>query len=712
MQLQRLNASQLKAVKATEGQVLVLAGAGSGKTRVLTYRIAYLIDLGVKASNIIALTFTNKAAKEMKSRVIDLVGLEADDVWMGTFHSICVKILRRHASALDYTSNFVIYDAGDQRELIKKIMKELAINDKELKINYIKAAISKAKNQRKTPVDYQKNTISYQTKQIAEIYKRYQRALKNSNAMDFDDLLVNTLNLFEKDKEVLKFYQNKFRYLHVDEYQDTNHVQYLLVKKLAAGSKNLCVVGDGDQSIYSWRGADIRNIRDFTRDYKDAKLIMLEQNYRSSQKILDAANAVIGNNSERHDKNLWTDNNAGEDIVYYQAPDAEQEADFVAQEILDLSKDGIKLSNFAVLYRTNAQSRLFENAFNRAGIAYKIIGGHKFYERAEIKDMLAYLRFIANPLDDVSFLRIINQPRRGIGAKTLERLMTIANDQNIALYQALEYALNESAMGAKTLRGLRDFYILVHPLIEDIEQLNGSEILKRVFTNTSYKHNLELEKNPQAQARIENIDELYNQMIDFEQKYMSGDLNLFLQEIALYSDQDEIEISEQGEVLLMTLHAAKGLEFDTVFLVGMEETLFPSAMAVKEGNLDEERRLCYVGITRAERRLYLSSAQRRMYFGSYTSNAASRFIDELPDELLERRFNKQINNTKLFFESSMPAKNENSVLELKAGTKVKHAKFGKGMVITVKDKNIVTIAFDKSGIKHLDKTIAPLEIVD
>ncbi len=723
MDLTTLNDRQRQAVELVDGPLLVLAGAGAGKTRVLTYRIANIIDQQKALPyQILALTFTNKAASEMKQRILELVGNSAEDIWMGTFHGFCLRVLRRHAETVGYTSDFAIYDAADQRTLIKNIMKQLNISDKELSISHVKAVISDAKNKLMSVEKFTDlNKDDFVKKRIAPIYQRYNKQLKDNNAMDFDDLIVNVIYLFKKAPDVLNYYQNKFKYIHVDEYQDTNYIQYLLVKQLSAIHRNVCVVGDGDQSIYGWRGADIGNIRNFDKDFPNASVVLLEQNYRSTKRILDLANGVIKNNPARRAKNLWTDNQTGDMIQYYCAPNGDEEAHFVANQILAALSTGASYSDFAVLYRTNAQSRTFENAFNRQSIPYSIIGGRKFYERLEIKDMLAYLRFIANPNDGVSLQRIINVPKRGIGAATLTRVEQLAAVHQLSAFEAIGYAIENNALSTRALTGLNKFYQLVAPLIAQRETVAGSDILKTVIDQSGYRDLLQLEQTTQAQARLENIEELYNQIVEFEEKRDTTDLNLFLQEISLLSAQDEIDDDETGRVLLMTIHAAKGLEFPVVFLVGLEERLFPSAMALEaDDGIDEERRLCYVGITRAERKLYITHASMRHQYGNLRVNQVSRFIDEMPKdiiyshngEVVSRKVNQQ-KRVAAYQQYKLPtAKKHQDNNEYKPGTRVKHEQFGEGMVVSVKAGKTITVAFDKNGIKKLAIGFAPLAIIE
>lgn len=748
MDLSILNNRQKQAVETVVGPLLVLAGAGSGKTRVLTYRIAHLIeDHGVLPGNILALTFTNKAAQEMRHRVERLIGSVTNNMWIGTFHSICVRILRRDARALGYSDDFTIYDTTDQKTLIKDVMKQLNISDKDIKVAFVRARISEAKNEWIGPERFQDlYSKDYQLKQVGKIYAAYQDRLHKNNAMDFDDLLLNALKLLKAEPELMDFYQRKFMFIHVDEYQDTNAVQYQLIRLLANHHKNLCVVGDNDQSIYGWRGADIRNIQDFEKDFQGAQVVLLEQNYRSTQTILQVANKVIENNSQRKDKRLWTDNHAGDRVHYFNARDEFDEARYVASNILKALDEGDRYSDSAVLYRTNAQSRQFEEAFIRAGIPYKIIGGLKFYERMEIKDLMAYLKVVANPSDDVSLLRVINVPKRGIGDKTIEALQALAQDNGTGLYDAIEIALETGIFAKKTHSGLKDFFETLKPHVRRRLEARPAEVLDAIVAATGYVKELTLEDTIEAKSRIENIDELRSQLLNFESVNETPTLTQYLQEVSLLSDQDEIEEDESGHVLLMTIHAAKGLEFPYVYLVGMEEGLFPSQMTMDtDQGLEEERRLCYVGITRAEKVLHLTHARIRQKFGKTMEAPMSRFIKEMPQDLIESHsgtiggygpksldavlqkhggLGKQggvgggvgsagVGGGYKVQQQSQPVTADMGA-SLKPGTRVRHKLFGDGMIITTTgtgEKLELTVAFDKKGIKKLMLGFAPLEII-
>ncbi len=742
MDLSILNSRQKQAVETVQGPLLVLAGAGSGKTRVLTYRIAYLIeDCGVLPSNLLALTFTNKAAQEMRHRVERLIGGVANSMWIGTFHSICVRILRRDAKALGYSEDFTIYDTTDQKTLIKDVMRQLNISEKDIKVAFARAKISEAKNEWIGPERFQDlNSKDYQLKLVGKIYAEYQVRLHKNNAMDFDDLLLNTLTLLKKEPELLDFYQRKFMFTHVDEYQDTNAVQYQLIRLLASYHKNLCVVGDNDQSIYGWRGADIRNIQDFEKDFPGAQVVLLEQNYRSTQTILQLANHVIQNNTNRKDKRLWTDNHLGNKVHYFNARDEFEEARYVASHILESLDNGDRYSDSAVLYRTNAQSRQFEEAFIRAGIPYKIIGGLKFYERMEIKDLMAYLKVVANPSDDVSLLRVINVPKRGIGDKTIDSLKVMAFEHGVGLYDAIEIALESGLFPKKVSSGLKDFIDTLKPHVEKRYEARPAEVFMAIVTATGYVKELESEDTIESKGRIENIDELRSQLLNFESTNETPTLTNYLQEVSLLSDQDEIGEEESGHVLLMTIHAAKGLEFPSVFLVGMEESLFPSQMAMETDiGLEEERRLCYVGITRAEKVLHLTHARMRQRFGKTQESPMSRFIKEMPADLIESH-SGEIGGGSAYksmesalkkhgiakgagnsivgggYKVQQPAKPITSEMgeSIKPGARVRHQLFGEGMIITTSgsaEKLEMTIAFDKKGIKKLMLGYAPLELI-
>lgn len=756
MDLTKMNERQLAAIKHTEGPLLVVAGAGSGKTRVITNRIAYLIgEKGVRPWNILALTFTNKAASEMKSRIFAVVGEAAEGVWAGTFHSISSKILRRHAEVLGYSSNFLVYDSYDQKALVKKIMKALEIDDKKISVGYALSEISKAKNLFMSPSRYLDAMAENEfQEEISEIYKEYNKALKESNAMDFDDLILKVIELFEASSDILDKYARQFEYIHVDEYQDTNGPQYRLVKLLSSVYNNVCVVGDQDQSIYSWRGADIRNIKAFTKDFEGASIVMLEQNYRSTGNILKLANSIIANNEDRLDKKLWTSSPAGPLINYYYAKSGEDETYFIASEIKKKRREGYKLSDFAILYRSNSQSSDFEKAFVRENLPYKIIGGLKFYERKEIKDLHAYLRLVDNPSDAISGLRIINEPKRGIGNTSLDKLMNFAAAEGLGFMEAIRRVIEDKMFNSSKLKAFSEFYDIIMGLHNRRGELKPSEILNEILTKTSYMLPLFAEPSAESRSRLENIEELVSQLMNREQKEEDISLSTYLEEISLLSDQDEIEEDGGDRILLMTLHSAKGLEFKVVFLVGLEENIFPSYYAMEEGTMDEERRLCYVGVTRAMEELYVSHAEMRYRFGQYQFNKPSIFLKEMPPELLNplseeergsqyRRsgynnasssYNSNSSNysnpkkppvmeekTRLIDEVSnsykpkgIKTKMASGLDDFAVGAKVKHRMHGKGTIIklTPREGDVeALVAFDARGVKRIMLASGSLQLL-
>ncbi len=634
MDLSMLNPQQRLAAETLEGPVLILAGAGSGKTRALTCRVANLMDHGVPAWSILALTFTNKAAKEMKERIVQLVGDQAEEAWISTFHSTCAKILRRDIEKLGYSRSFVIYDDDDQGAVIKEILKRFNIDEKFLPPKEIKVKISDAKNKLMSPDEwFAKTERDYRNQMLHDVFVEYESRLKNLNALDFDDLLVKTLTLLAEHPPVLDYYRGKFRYVLVDEYQDTNYAQYMLVKLLTDRSRNLCVVGDDDQSIYGWRGADIRNILDFEKDYPDAVVIKLEQNYRSTANILDAANQVIAHNAGRKEKALWTEAGEGESIKLFCAGDEREEAAWVADRIRQLSKHGEAYGNMAVLYRTNAQSRVIEEMLMRSGIPYKVFGGQKFYDRKEVRDVIAYLRVIVNPTDDVSLRRIINVPKRSIGESTVQELMNHARENDMPLYSALT-DMPES-LSARPRKCVGDFFMLMTMLVAMKESLPLPEFVKLLIEKTGLMEQYQKEDTDESRARVENIQEFMGAVEEFARAEANATLEDYLENVALVTDMDREE-NERGYITLMTLHSAKGLEFPTVFMVGLEEGIFPSARSLMDENrVEEERRLCYVGITRAQRRLFISRANQRMLYNQVNHNPPSRFLDEIPERLLE-----------------------------------------------------------------------------
>lgn len=638
-----MNDKQAEAVQTTDGPLLIMAGAGSGKTRVLTHRIAYLIDEKyVNPWNILAITFTNKAAREMRERAIAL-NPATQDTLIATFHSMCVRILRREADYIGYNRNFTIVDPGEQRTLMKRIIKQLNLDTKKWNERSILGTISNAKNDLLDEIAYEKQAGDMYTQVIAKCYKAYQEELRRSEAMDFDDLIMMTLRLFDQNKDVLAYYQQRYQYIHVDEYQDTNHAQYQLVKLLASRFKNICVVGDADQSIYGWRGADMQNILDFEKDYPQAKVVLLEENYRSTKKILQAANNVINHNKNRRPKKLWTQNDEGEQIVYHRANNEQEEAVFVASTIDNIVREqGKNFKDFAVLYRTNAQSRTIEEALLKSNIPYTMVGGTKFYSRKEIRDVIAYLNILANTSDNISFERIVNEPKRGVGPGTLEKIRSFAYEQNMSLLDSSSNVMISPLKG-KAAQAVWDLANLILTLRSKLDSLTVTEITENLLDKTGYLEALQVQNTLESQARIENIEEFLSVTKNFDDNpeiTVEGETGLdrlsrFLNDLALIADTDD-SATETAEVTLMTLHAAKGLEFPVVFLIGMEEGVFPLSRAIEDADeLEEERRLAYVGITRAEQILFLTNANTRTLFGKTSYNRPTRFIREIDDELLQ-----------------------------------------------------------------------------
>ena len=757
--LQGMNDRQAEAVQSTEGPLLIMAGAGSGKTRVLTHRIAYLIEEKmVNPWNILAITFTNKAAREMRERAIDL-NPRTQDTLIATFHSMCVRILRRDADHIGYNRNFTIVDPGEQRTLMKRILKDLNVDPKKFTERTILGTISNSKNDLVTAESYAKNANDLYTEIVAKAYKRYETELKRSESMDFDDLIMNTILLFDKNPDVLAYYQGKFQYIHVDEYQDTNHAQYQLVQLLAKRFKNLCVVGDADQSIYGWRGADMQNILDFEQDYPEAKVVLLEENYRSTKTILQAANEVINNNKKRRPKKLWTQNADGENIIYHRSGDEREEANFVAGQINhELQENKRQYSDFAVLYRTNAQSRAIEEALLKSNIPYTMVGGTKFYSRKEIRDVVAYLNVIANVRDNISFERIVNEPKRGVGPKALETLRDFAAQQNVSLLEASRDVTLSSLKG----KAASELFNLAHTLLnlaDDVDQFTITELVEKVLDKTTYKKALEVQTTSlEAQNRLENIEEFLTVTKSFDDKEsenaVEGETGLdklsrFLNDLSLVADTDSYD--ETSQVTLMTLHAAKGLEFPVVFLVGMEEGVFPlSRQAEDEDELEEERRLAYVGITRAEEVLYVTNASSRMLFGRSSYNQPSRFLREIDDDLLTytgqaRKANTSFNAT--YKSSSTSSRSQfgsgvsladaikgrksavssvgsvsarqgatdKTVGDWSIGDTAHHKKWGDGTVLDVSGTGSnmeLKIAFPEVGLKRLLAQMAPIEKVE
>ncbi len=733
-----LNNEQREAVFHTEGPLLILAGAGSGKTRVLTHRIAYLIDeMGVNPWNILAITFTNKAAGEMRERVDRIVGFGSESIWVSTFHSSCVRILRRHIDRLGFGTNFTIYDADDQKTLMKDVCKQLQIDTKIYKERNLLAAISSAKDEMILPDEYELNAGGdYHKQKIAKVYREYQKQLKANNALDFDDLLVKTVQLLQTQPDILEYYQERFRYIMVDEYQDTNTVQFKFISILAKKYRNLCVVGDDDQSIYKFRGANIKNILNFEDVFEDARVIKLEKNYRSTETILNAANGVIRNNYGRKEKALWTENGVGDKLVFQQFDNAYDEADYVVSDIREHVREGDRSYNeHAILYRTNAQSRIFEEKFVTANIPYKIVGGINFYARKEIKDLLAYLKTIDNGLDDLAVRRIINVPKRGIGLTTINRVQENAAERGVSFYEALRTADMIPGIG-KAATKLDSFVALMEHFKESAKKMLVSELMQEILDYTGYLETLEEEGKEEAEARKENIDELMSKIAAYEEacEDEAPTLSGFLEEVALVADIDSLD-ENSDYVVLMTLHSAKGLEFPEVYMVGMEDGIFPSYMTVTEGDLDEleeERRLCYVGITRAMENLTLTCARRRMIRGEVQYNKMSRFLKEIPVHLFGNKVksereemdvvkaNAYVQAKQTFktqaFSTVKPAQNfgvkTGGGLDYEVGDRVKHMKFGEGLVTAIVEGGRdyeVTVAFDNVGTKKMFAGFAKLQ---
>lgn len=634
----RLNPPQRQAVEATEGPLLIMAGAGSGKTRVLTHRIAWLIaNRKAPPWAILAITFTNKAAREMQDRVSKLVGPEGRDIWVSTFHSMCVRILRKDIDQIGFTSNFSILDSTDQLSVIRNCMKDLDIDTKKFEPKAIQAVISTNKNELITPAQYEQKAGDYFEGLVAKVYTKYQHRLRSNNSLDFDDLIMKTIELFKEKPDVLDFYQKKFKYIHVDEYQDTNRAQYMLCRMLAEGHHRICVVGDSDQSIYRWRGADISNILNFEEDYPEAQTILLEQNYRSTSNILNAANGVIALNTGRKPKKLWTDSDEGAKIKVFRGDTEHDEGYFVTGEISKNVKQGQAYQNHAILYRTNAQSRVIEEILIKSDIPYQIVGGIKFYDRKEIKDLLAYLRLLSNPDDDISLTRIINVPKRGLGDTTVGKLAAAAAAQGVSIFRALQ-TVDDLGFAGRTRNTLVEFYDMIEALHRMVEFLSVTELTEKILELSQYRLELQNENTLESRSRLENIDEFLSVTMEFEKNNEDKSLVSFLTDLALVADIDSVNDEEERSdaVVLMTMHSAKGLEFPTVFIIGMEEGVFPHSRAFQDNDeLEEERRLAYVGITRAEKQLFLSCARMRTLFGRTNANAPSRFLEEIPEELKE-----------------------------------------------------------------------------
>jgi ATP-dependent DNA helicase UvrD/PcrA len=703
-----LNPAQREAVLATEGPVLVVAGAGSGKTRVLTHRIAHLVSAcGVKPQEILAITFTNKAAGEMRERLEHILGDVAPRMWVMTFHAACGRILRREAPRLAYRSNFTIYDQADQVRLVKQCLEELERDPKRFVPRGIHAQISMAKNQLMGPEEYKARVASFYDQTVADAYALYQRRLHSSNAVDFDDLLMLTVEVLERFPEALTRWQKAFRYVLVDEYQDTNHAQYRLLQLLAGQHRNVFAVGDPDQSIYAFRGADIRNILEFERDFGGGRLIALEQNYRSTNSILRAANSLITQNRERKPKNLWSELGEGDPVRVVEVEDEHAEARFVAAEVASLIEEGYAGSELAVFYRTNAQSRVLEDVLVRQEIPYQVIGGPKFYERAEIKDAIGYLQVIDNAYDAVSLTRIANRPRRGIGDASLARLQTFADTQGISLWEALARA-DEAGVGAGPLKAVERFRTLMQSSMAGALELSVPELLERVLEKSAYLESLEAERTVEAQGRIENLLELVGVAREYQERADEPGLSEFLQQISLYSDQDDLS-AERSLVSLMTLHNAKGLEFRAVFLIGMEEGVFPHSRSLEEQGLEEERRLAYVGLTRAKERLTLSHAASRSLWGARGYNLPSRFLDELPQEEVER---ERLRPASWSGYGAPTVAVRRNLPDLSTGDSVRHSTLGEGVVTRIEVDGTVTVRFADDGVeRRLMLDYAPLEKV-
>ena len=720
-----LNKEQQQAVQHTEGPLLILAGAGSGKTKVLTVRIAHLLAQGVNPYEILAITFTNKAAKEMKSRVEGLVGDVANRIWLSTFHSFCAKFLRFELdNFLGYNSNFTIYDTSDSQAVIKAALKALNLDDKYYPVGAMIGAISDAKNKLLFASDFRKQARDFYQQKVADVYEYYERELRKNNALDFDDLLLVAVKLLQSNEAVLDKYSKRFRYVMIDEYQDTNHAQYLLAKLFASHWKNIAVVGDADQSIYAWRGADIQNILDFEKDYPNCTSIKLEQNYRSTKIILDAANAVIENNEGRPKKNLWTDKTEGAKIQHFTAQSEHEEAAFIGDTIAKQHDiHGVPYGDMAILYRTNAQSRVLEEALIKRALPYTMVGGTKFYDRKEIKDVLAYLRVLYNPFDDLSLLRIINVPKRSIGATTVAKLQDYARANGTSLFMTLTQLHLVDTIKGKTKEKLEEFGILIFTLVAEMEDKTVLDILESILDRTGYLAQLEESTDPQDQARAENIGELLSVAKDFQDTNPTGTVEDFLEQVALVNDVDSFE-QEESKVTLMTLHAAKGLEFPIVFLGGLEEGLFPhSRTLMNPEEIEEERRLAYVGITRAEKELYISNATTRTVFGRTSSYLPSRFIDEIPEELVDglRAKRKVPDDIKRHVPQHMsvtsrpvtkPIVRNEVIADWNIGDTAIHSKWGNGKVINVAGEGAgmkLTIEFPTQGVRVVMAKFAPVK---
>lgn len=724
MDIESLNDRQREALLYNEGPLLILAGAGSGKTKVVTSKIAYLIENNISSWQILAITFTNKAAREMKERVGKLIDKDISSMWIGTFHAICVRILRKNINILGYDSNYNIYDRSDQKTIIKEACKELLLNKEIYNDRSVISIISKLKNDEISPqeamVEFDNDIYNFN---VSKIYEFYEKKLKENNALDFDDLIIKTVKLLREFPDIRDFYKNKFKYIFVDEYQDTNSIQYKLIKLLAGNKSNLTVVGDNDQSIYKWRGADISNILNFQKDFPGAKIIKLEQNYRSTQNILDVANAVIKNNPQEFKKNLWTQKEGGEKVYYKEFPSSDEEEYGVTNKILKLNYKGYKFDDMAILYRTNAQSRGFEESLSKEGINYKIVGGLRFYDRSEVKDIMAYLKVINNPQDEIALMRIINRPKRGIGKTSIEKLQSYALDNGLSLFEVIRNVDQFDDIKIRAENSVKNFGNLINLFIEKKDKLTIGDLAELVIEETGYISDLKSQNTLEARTKIDNINELLSNIMSIDQ---STSLSDYLSNISLLTDLDKTKDSKG--VSLMTVHAAKGLEFKIVFLVGMEEGLFPIVRAEDdEEDVEEERRLCYVAVTRACDNLYISSCSTRYLYGKLMPKIKSRFIDEMEDtiEVLEDKrkklveiidYNKNMNREHIFYKDEKPKKSEvkKALEDFKVGSKVRHKIFGDGMIVQKKERNgdiEITVSFDNKGLKRLMLNVAPLEVI-
>jgi DNA helicase-2/ATP-dependent DNA helicase PcrA len=716
--LTSLNPQQQRAVRCTEGPLLIMAGAGSGKTRVLAHRVAYLVEeKGVDPARILAITFTNKAAKEMRERIEKMVGPSSQKMWIGTFHATCARILRQDIHHLGFNRNFVIYDDSDQQTLLKKCLKELNFDEKKFPPRVVASTMSNAKNKCWDPERFRQMAGNYYEAKVADIYKLYQKKLGENNALDFDDLIMKTVELFGQRPEVLRYYQHKFQYILVDEYQDTNHSQYRFIRMLAEKHENLCVVGDPDQSIYRWRGADIQNILDFEHDYARAQVIKLEQNYRSTQNILDAANAVIQYNPGRKEKNLWTDKGRGAKIVYRVTEDERAEAAFVAETAYRLhQQEEASYRDCVILYRTHAQSRALEEAFIKYKIPYRIYGGIKFYDRKEIKDTMAFLKVLSNPEDSVSLARIINEPKRGIGASTWEKVESYAARKGESIFSALGKLPEIDGLSPRSINTVQNFYEMMQELREKKNSLFLTQLVQEIWQVTGYERVLAMDNSPEGESRLENLQEFLSVTAEFDQTAEEPTLENFLAQVSLATDLDSFR-EEDEAVTMMTLHTAKGLEFPVVFMVGMEEGVFPHNRAkLDQEEMEEERRLCYVGMTRAKERLYLSRAYHRMLWGYSQYNGESRFLKEIPPELLMEENGHNIGGRRsdpaqksLFPGRPHQAPAFMNLMNL--GDKVQHAKFGTGVIVKTKgagEDMEISVAFPQNGIKTFILKYAPI----